>query len=73
MGNEIQEKHVDFFYTFINTTLHTPGVRVQRDEFLKKQLSKRFSKDIVKKTIQKNPTSVGISKVKVEKIANTNL
>lgn len=69
MGYEMQGKHGDFFYAIINTALHTPGVRVQRDEFLKKQLSRHFSEDIVKKAIQKNPASAGISIEKIEKIA----
>lgn len=69
MSHEIQEKHVDFFYAIIKTALHTPGVRVQRDEFLRKQLNKHFSKDVVNKAIRKNPASAGISIEKIEKIA----
>ncbi|WP_341201118.1 bacteriochlorophyll 4-vinyl reductase [Planomicrobium okeanokoites] len=69
MAKEVQEKHVDIFYTSIKTALNTPGVKIQRSEFLKKQLSKHFPEDVVKEAIQKNPASAGITKEEIEKIA----
>lgn len=69
MAQEVQEKHVDIFYATIKTALNTPGVRIQRSDFLKKQLSKHLPEDIVKKAILKNPASAGIPKEKIAEIA----
>ncbi|WP_211653318.1 bacteriochlorophyll 4-vinyl reductase [Planococcus alpniumensis] len=69
MAREVQEKHIDIFYATIKTALNTPGVRIQRNDFLMKQLSKHFPKDVVDEAILKNPASAGITKKEIEKIA----
>ncbi len=50
--------------------LKFPGIKIKRDEFLKKEFSTNYSKDVVKKVIEKNPAYAGISIKEVDKIAD---
>lgn len=50
--------------------MKTPGIKVKREDFLKKELSKNYSDDVVNKAIEKNPASAGISVEEIDKIAN---
>lgn len=54
----------------IDYALKIPGVRINREDFLRKELSKFFCKDTVEKAIQTNPAQAGIIVKKINKIAN---
>lgn len=48
----------------------TPGVHVDRDSFLRKELYKNHPKEVIDKAIELNPAKAGISKDEIDKIAD---
>lgn len=54
----------------IALALMTPGVRINRSKFLKKELFKNHSQEIIYKAIATNPAQAGIPSDEIDKIAN---
>lgn len=50
--------------------MRTPGIKINRESFLKKELSKNHSEDVVEDAIKNNPAHAGISIDEVDKIAD---
>lgn len=50
--------------------IKTPGVKISRSEFLKKELTKNYQEDIINKAIETNPMNAGISNEDIDKIAD---
>ncbi len=50
--------------------LKFPGIKIERDNFLKKEFSTNYSEETVNKVIEKNPAYAGISIKEVDKIAD---
>ena len=50
--------------------LKTPGVRINRDDFLKKEFFKNFSEETVKDAIEYTPMHAGITREEFDKIAD---
>lgn len=50
--------------------LRTPGVKINREKFLRKEFEKRFPKDIIDEAISKNPALAGINSKEIDKIAD---
>lgn len=59
------------FEMVLKTAVTLPMVRIERNSFLKKELGKMYSSDIVEKAIQGNPAKAGISVEEINKIANS--
>lgn len=57
------------FELALSTAMSLPMVKIDRENFLRRELGKRCSKEQVNAAIQKNPNSVGIPKEIIEKIA----
>lgn len=55
---------------FIILGLKTPGVRIQREEFLRAEFMKKFPKDIIEKAISLTPAQAGISIEDINRIAD---
>ena len=53
----------------IKNALKIPGVRVERDLFLKKELIKYYPKHVVNEAIDRNPAYAGIEREKINEIA----
>ena len=51
--------------------MNTPGVKIKRDVFLKRELKKYCSEEVIKDAIQYNPAKAGISKKVINKISQT--
>ena len=49
--------------------IKTPGVKIDRDTFLKNELNKYYSKDIIDKATLYNPASAGIPKERINNIS----
>lgn len=49
--------------------LKTPGVRVNREKFLRKEFSKKCKEEVVDELVAKNPMQAGITVEEVDKIA----
>lgn len=58
------------FESALNTVLKVPGVKVDRNEFLRKELSKFLSKEMVNKAIDSNTMEAGIDIEILNKISN---
>lgn len=50
--------------------LKIPGIRVEREEFLRNEFKKDFSQEIVEKAVEKNPAAAGITPDIIEKYAD---
>ena len=50
--------------------IKTPGVKISRSEFLKKELTKNYQEDIINKAIETTPMNAGISNEDIDKIAD---
>ncbi len=51
--------------------MKTPGVKIKRDVFLKKELKKYCSEDVINDAIENNPAKAGISRTTINKISQT--
>jgi len=59
------------FEVILKSAIDMPGIRINRIEFLKKELSKYFDDDVVNKAIEKNPAQAGLSVKNIEHIAKS--
>lgn len=50
--------------------LKVPGVKINREEFLRKEFYKRFPEEVIDDAIQYNPMHASISQVEIEKIVD---
>ena len=57
------------FEKVLSTSMKAPGVKVNRASFLRKELIKYCSEDIIKKAIESNPAKAGISREIINKIS----
>ena len=55
----------------LTAAIKTPLVRIKRDAFLRKELAKYYSEDVIKEAIKYNPAKAGIPKSCINKIANS--
>lgn len=57
------------FEKILAAAMHTPGVKINREKFLRKELIRYCSEDIITEAIKNNPAKAGISKELVNKIS----
>lgn len=50
--------------------LRTPGVKISREKFLRKEFTTKFEEDVIDEAILKNPSSAGIDVEIIDKIAD---
>lgn len=70
MGNDLT-KNMDVFYSVVNAAMDIPGVRINREKFLRNELSKFYSKEIVNKAIELTPAEAGCKLDNIDKISNS--
>lgn len=71
MGNAIEKIRNEFTLDKVLTTaMKTPGVKINRAQFLRKELIKYFPEEIVQEAIKNNPAKAGISRERINKISN---
>lgn len=58
------------FDAILEEIMKVRGVKINRNNFLNKELSKYFSEDVVKNAVQDNPAIAGIEVSKINKIAD---
>lgn len=58
------------FDDILEKIMKVRGVKINRENFLNKELSKYFSGDVVKKAVQENPAIAGIDVSEINKIAD---
>lgn len=71
MQNTIIKSDSNSFFSILKAAMNVPCVKVNRDDFLRRELSKYFSQEIVELAIQRNPASAGVSIDQIEVIAKS--
>lgn len=71
MGNKNENIDESKFDLVLSAAAHLPGIRINRENFLRKELSKFFDNDIVEKAIKTNPAQAGIGQKIIEHIAKS--
>lgn len=71
MGNKNENIDESKFDMVLSAAAHLPGIRINRENFLRKELSKFFDNDIVEKAIKTNPAQAGIGQKIIEHIAKS--
>lgn len=59
------------FEMVLHAATKLPGIRIKRDDFLRKELSKYYDADVVEKAVRLNPAQAGISVKNLERIAKS--
>lgn len=73
MDITIVDKNQDTFYKVMDAALKIPGVKVNREKFLRTELSKYVSSNIVENAIKLNPSKAGIDEKIINIIANSSI
>lgn len=71
MSNKLDVSNESKFFMIIKAAMNVPGVKVNREDFLKKELSKHFEEHVVIEAIKNNPANAGISVSQIDKIAKS--
>lgn len=61
--------HVDIEDVII-LGMRTPGIKIKREDFLRKELSKNYTEDVIEDVIKYNPAHAGITVDEIDKIAD---
>lgn len=70
MGNPIKDLTENLtFEKVLRMAIGTPGVKIHRDKFLRKELIKYYPESVVKQAIDFNPAKAGVSKKKINDIS----
>ncbi len=71
MSNKLDISNESKFFSIIKAAMNVPGVKIDRQDFLKKEFSKYFQEDVVIKAIKSSPANAGISVSQIDKIAKS--
>src|SRR5690554_3165725 len=63
--------NVEVFQNVLNAAMKIPGVRINREQFLRRSLSKYYKEDVVKTSIEYNPARAGITSHELDDIARS--
>lgn len=66
--NKIKEELT--FQNVLRAAMKTPGVKINRSKFLKKELAKHVAPEVIEQAIKKNPAQAGISKSIINKVSS---
>lgn len=69
MPEAIQGSNDGKFFMVLKAAMNLPGVQIKRSDFLRKELSLYFKKDVVDLAIDGSPAKAGITTNQLEKIA----
>ncbi|AQQ52261.1 hypothetical protein [Planococcus lenghuensis] len=69
MAYELQLSSEELFVSVLKNALKVPGVKIEREKFLKNQFNKHYSSEVIELAIQQNPASAGIPTEVIDKIA----
>lgn len=71
MSSQIAANEDNKFEMVLHSAMELPGIRIRRDDFLRKELSKYYDEDVVEKAVELNPAQAGISVKNLEHIAKS--
>jgi len=70
MSSQVISTENSSFEKILRSAMELPGIKINRVEFLEKELSKYFDSDTVSKAISTNPAQAGLTPSDIERIAN---
>ncbi len=73
MSDEKRLTPAEPFENVLAAAAQVPGVRIDREEFLRSALGKKYSPDVVEKAIEVAPAAAGIGPEEIGKIANDSI
>ncbi|MFH5835874.1 hypothetical protein ACHAL6_07340 [Proteiniclasticum sp. C24MP] len=65
------QDNMELFQNVLDAAMKIPGVRINREQFLRRTLSKYYKEDVVKTAIEYNPARAGISSDELNNIARS--
>jgi len=68
-----ENKALSIWNNILKASLNIPGAKVNREDYIRKELSKHYADEIVKKAIELSPSKAGISKDIIEKISRSSI
>lgn len=71
MSEEIKVSSDGKFFMVLKAAMNLPGVRIKREDFLRKELRAHFKEDIVNNAIEKSPAQAGITVDQLENISKS--
>ena len=71
MAELVDDSGSSLFQGVLNSAVSAPGVRINRNQFLRNSLSKHFPEHIVDQAIKHNPAVAGISTKELDRIAKS--
>lgn len=71
MAELVVESGSHVFQDVLNVALRVPGVKINRNQFLRKTLSKYFQEHVVDLAIEYNPAKAGITTKELDRIAKS--
>ena len=72
-SNEPKSDKSEVWNRVLRAALAMPGARIDRASFLRKELSKHFSDEVVEKAVQTRPAEAGIPKTAIQSIAKSSI
>ena len=69
MSEQVAQSESTKFEMVLYSAMGFPGVKIDRESFLRKELSKHYSNEIVSKAISANPAQAGINANELDRIA----
>lgn len=67
------QKDIEVWGRVVRASLSMPGAKVNRDSYLRKELSKYVSDDVVTKAVQTTPAKAGVPATVIKKISSSSI
>ena len=71
MSNVTEVSNESHLFAVLKSAMNFPGVKINRNDFLRKELSIHYPESVVHLAIEKNPAAAGIPKEKIDQIAKS--
>jgi len=67
------QKEIEVWGRVVRASMSIPGAKINRDSYLRKELSKHVSDDVVKKAVQTTPAKAGVPANIINKISKSSI
>lgn len=72
-SNKLEVNRYANFQTILNQAVKIPGVRINRNDYLNRELLKYYKPDIVRKAIAQSPSEAGVGDEVINRIAESSI
>lgn len=70
---EVNNSNDSFVYMLLEKAIKLPGVKINRETYLRGELNKHFNQEVVEIAVVRNPAAAGITIEQIEKIAKSTI